>query len=332
MKTLHKFCLALLFFPLFCFVVNAENDDFESSLDIENTNILFYDERSGFTDFNRLRFEANIQSIEIPELTAKIIIDNETIYTESPSSLKNSADFYRGGIRYLGEKHFLSFGRQRIPFGVGRIWTPIDIFNPLDSTSIEPDEREGTDSLRYEYNINELSQLDITLSKTKGAFRAKGFLDYADIAIIGLTDNQEDRVIIGWELEGELHETGIEIRSEGGLFYHREQHTHHTEFILGAEYGFPGSLTLLGEYYYDESLGVDRIGATLSYQATPLLFISLLTIINMDDDSTFTAPTFSYSLGDEITLSGGVFIYQGDSDDEFGSGSDLLYMNVFIHF
>jgi hypothetical protein len=306
--------------------------DFDTSLNIENTHLAIYGEATKYTGFNRIRLEGNVESIEKPELTGKIIIDNETIFNEETSSLRNTIDFYRGFISYIGEEHSFYFGRQRIPFGVGRIWTPVDIFNPLDSTTIEPDEREGTDSLRYEYSLNELSQIDITLSRDKGAFRVKGFLEYGDVALIALYDNETDTNIIGWELEGEFLETGIEVRSEGGIFFNKRENTHNTEIIIGAEYGFPGSLTFLAEYYYDELLNTDRIGMTISYQATPLLMFSLLNIFNLTDGSTFTTPGFNYSLSDEMTLSGGILLYNGSTGDEFGLDSDLVFLNWFIHF
>ncbi|MEJ2669875.1 MAG: hypothetical protein P8077_06355, partial [Gammaproteobacteria bacterium] len=55
-----------------------------------------------------------------------------------------------------------------------------------------------------------------------GNFQAKiregDFLEYADVALVGLWDEERERDIIGWELEGQLMETGIELRSEGGIF------------------------------------------------------------------------------------------------------------------
>ncbi|MCI5143282.1 MAG: hypothetical protein D3909_16465, partial [Candidatus Electrothrix sp. ATG1] len=208
----------------------------------------------------------------------------------------------------------------------------IDLFNPVDSQAVEPDERVGTESLRYEYAFSELSNLDATLARDKAAMRIKGYLEYADVALVGLVDEANDRDIIGWELAGRLPETGIELRSEGGSFHDRSSGERHTEFIVGAEYGFAKSLTLLGEYKFSDEEAGDYLGAMLSYQPAMLWTCSLLGIASLEDSSGFVAPSVGYSLSDEMTLSLGAFLYYGDEEDIFGGAADRYYLRWFVHF
>jgi hypothetical protein len=306
--------------------------NFSSDFALENTNIFAYQQQLYTVDYNRTRADLALQHNEYTDLAARLIVDNETLYTANPDSLQNKTSIYRAYCQYRGKSHFWSLGKQRIPLGVGRIWNPIDVFNPVDAEAIEPEEREGTDAVRYEYATGELSNLDITLAEGKGAVRIKGYLNYADVGLVGLWDDDESQDIIGWELEGEIGDTGIELRSEGGRFHDRASKENHTEFIVGAEYGFVGSLTLLGEYYYSDETAVNHFAVQAGYQPAMLWTCSLLILTNIDDHSGFVAPSIEYSLSDEMTLSGGAFIYSGDNEDEFGSVPDRFYLRWFVHF
>ncbi|MEA3547682.1 MAG: hypothetical protein U9R66_08455 [Thermodesulfobacteriota bacterium] len=305
---------------------------FEPDYGFENTNIPTWDKDNHWQDYNRLRFELDMVNSLMPGLEAKMIIDNETGYTERPSGLANKTSIYRAWLAYVGDRHLLAIGRQRISFGVGRIWNPVDVFNPIDSLSLEPEERSGTEALHYEYAISDLSDIEVTLSKDKSAARLKGFLYAADLALVAVIDNDNHRDIIGYELQGELAGTGIELRSEGGSFYDRRSSNRYTEFIAGAEYGFANSLSLLGEYKFNDDTHIDYGAFTISCQPSVLWSLSLLSIINLDDDSTFIAPSLEYSLSDEMTLSGSIFFYHGGTDDEFGSTADLYSLRWFVHF
>ncbi|HIJ79654.1 MAG: hypothetical protein OEY01_13035 [Desulfobulbaceae bacterium] len=299
---------------------------------LENNNILSYDQAQQGKDYNRLRLESTVRPQDNPALVGRLIIDNESSYQYLQRSLVNETSIYRAYLEYRGEKHFWVAGRQRVPFGVGRVWNPVDVFNPIDSFSIETAERKGTEALRYEYAVSDLANFDLTVAKEKSAARIKGFMRHADLALLAVYDNENDRDLIGYEAAGELLDTGIELRSEGGRFHDRRRGGCFTEFILGAEYGFANSFSLLGEYRYNDESKVDYWATSLGYQATPLLALRLLNIVNLDDHSHFTTPSFVYSLSDEMSLACGALFYDGGKDDEFGGVSDRYFLNWYVHF
>lgn len=299
---------------------------------LENTNIFTYDRLTRAVDYNRLRLETTFNHMKYENLFAKVLIDNQTIGRTGDDGLANRTEIYRGYLEYAGLKHLVVLGRQRVPFGVGRVWNPIDVFNPIDSLSIEPDERPGTEALHYEYAVNPLTNFDMTVSREKSAARIKGYLDIADLALVGVMDRDNDVDIIGYEAEGELLDTNIALRSEGGSFYDRRSGERHTEFIVGADYGFVNSLTLLGEYRYNDETKMDYFGTIISYQPGPLVTLQLLTIVNLDDESFVTSPSLDYSVSDEMTLATGLFIYSGSDTDTLGAWEDSFFLRLYAHF
>lgn len=305
---------------------------FMPGLSFENTNIPGYDELYQFFDHNRLRAELTVEHSNYTDFSAKIVVDNETLYREEPGSVTSKFFLYRAYLQYSGSRHFWIVGKQRIPLGVGHFWNPIDVFNPINIESIEPDERPGTETIRYEYALSDLSNIDINIAKGKGAVRIKGYLEFADIALIGLWDEENDQDIIGWEVEGELGSTGIELRSEGGNFHNRKSGQRYTDFIIGAEYGFAGSLVLTGEYHSMGETGRDEIGISANFQPGMLWICSLLNVTEFEGGSGFVGPAVEYSLSDETTLRGGAFLYYGADNDYYGHGSDRYYLRWFVHF
>ncbi len=302
------------------------------SLSVENTHILGYGDQHHTVDYNRLRTDLSLQHDRFPDLVGRVMIDNETSYTTRPRRLNNQTSIHRAYLQYRGEKHFWAVGKQRIPLGVGRIWNPIDVFNPVDAEAIEINERVGTESLRYEYALGRLANIDTTVARDRVAARLKGYLEYADVGLVYFRDADRRLDVIGWELEGQLLKTGIELRSEGGRFHNRRSGNCHTEFIIGAEYGFTNSLTLLGEYRYSGDTGSDHVGLRTSYQPAMLWSLGLLVLENLDDRSGFISPSVEYSLSDDMTLGMGAFCYYGSRDDEFGTAPNRYYIRWFVHF
>lgn len=304
---------------------------FEYQFEIEDTNILSKERNSHMNDYNRLRVYAFFEHEKLENTTFKIILDNENRYNLNSGKNSNNSKIYRAYLKYGGEKHLFVAGLQRIPFGVGRIWNPIDIFNPIDSTAIESYERKGTESIRYEYAISELSNFDATVSKDKMSVRIKGFFKTADLALVALKDNESDKEIFGYELQGELFDSGIEIRSEGAHFRDRMNTKNYYEYILGAEYGFENSLTVLGEYKHNSDTEIDYLASNISYQINTLLSISILGIKNLEDKSSFISPRLDYSFSDDMDLTFGSFFYSGDKGSEFKL-NNKYFLKFFIHF
>ncbi|MDD2904760.1 MAG: hypothetical protein PHH41_08885 [Sulfurimonas sp.] len=249
-------------------------------------------------------------------------------------------ELYRFYAGYADQKNRLSIGLQKVSMGVGRIWNPTDLFNPKNPLALEPDEVYGVFALSYTYSPSDLSQITAVAAQRadnsiKYAGRAKGYFGFADAAIDVVSG--DDASMIGYELEGELFQSGIELRSEGGWFEDKVLKETFFQGLIGADYAFENSFTLAGEWLHSSktfakelrsylSSGTpqnlvsshDYVGFSGGYEFNALLNGSLTSIINMEDKSYFLSPSIHYSLADDIALGLGSMFYIGKSGSEFG--------------
>lgn len=269
---------------------------------------------------------------------------------------------YRAFTSYITKKHTVNVGLQRVAFGVGRVWTPVDMFNPLQSLSLETGERRPVLAAHYSYALDETAHIEVVTSQQKnldikGALKLKGNLREIDMAL--LTVQERTRTLYGYELQGELFSTGIELRSEGGVFTNVLTQKSFIKYIVGVDYAFENSLILGFEYLYNQTdltqnyalllagfaPTIDDIftdvvlhkdahyGAlTASYQFNTLLHGMGLVMHNMVDASTIIVPSLSYSASDESTLNIGAFLSMGDASSEFGARGTIMFANLTITF
>lgn len=264
------------------------------------------------------------------------------------------AQLYRLYGGYADEKHRFSAGLQKVSMGVGRIWNPTDLFNPKNPLALEPDEVYGVFALSYTYSLSNLSQITaVTAQRADHSFkyagRVKGYLGFADAAINAVS--ADDVGMIGYELEGELLESGIELRSEGGWFNDKLLHQQFFQGLIGADYAFENSLMIIGEWLhtsrtFEREMGLrtpagaannlvrsrDYLGLSAGYQFDPLLYGTFSSIMNADDWSFYAGPSLRYSLDDDMSLGLGGMFYGGKTGTEFGNYGQTYYFNIKITF
>jgi len=179
------------------------------------------------------------------------------------------------------------------------------------------------------------------------------------IIALNLVGSDETKMA-GYEIEGNLADTGIELRSEGAYIKNKLRITQDTketkEFfqgILGADYGFENGLSVVAEALYNsEKFSYDEIllnfdseissnllyshfymAATLSYSFNLFLDGSLLYIESFNDhNSCFVSPTVTYTLNDYNTFTLGAMLTDGSKNSEFGTFSNTYYFNYKLFF
>jgi hypothetical protein len=76
---------------------------------------------------------------------------------------------YRGYLRVETKRFELVAGRQRIAWGVGRLWNPIDRFTFIPPLAIEADQSPGVDALDLKIRASGFSYLELAWAPADGA-------------------------------------------------------------------------------------------------------------------------------------------------------------------
>ena len=366
------------YFTLLCMTVPLMA--LEHDITIENTNYTisktpYYEEDKTLYNYNRLRLTDKIKEgnwfaliiADIDNYYGETYIESfeyqflRSIKADTPFDIETNAKNYGKGevfgrlhrfhVGYGDEKHNIVFGLQKITMGVGRIWTPTDLFNPRNPLALEPDQIYGNVALSYTYAVGELSQAMGVVAKRedssyKYAGRIKGNINIGDVALEVYSSN--DAQMFAYEIEGNLFDTGIEWRSEGGYYKDKLLDKEFYQTILGADYGFVNGLTVMTEWLhssetysadeilnYQESslsnnrhLSTDYIGASAYYDFSLLYNGALSMIYSLEDKSSFISPLLEYSLSDESSIAIGAMLYTGDNGSEFGNVENSYYLRL----
>lgn len=101
-----------------------------------------------------------------------------------------SHELYRGYIQLETQRFEFSLGRQRVAWGVGRLWTPIDRFSALPPLSLQPDDTPGIDGIDARFNFDGFSYLQFVYApggsqkEARYAARMHGVVRDADVSIM----------------------------------------------------------------------------------------------------------------------------------------------------
>lgn len=370
------FCLAALAMSAMAYDFRLENSNFTLSQD----DPLHMEDDRYLYNYNRLRLYG---TFEHENFFFNLIADGVNYYGKSyvqsdyfnllskleadtPLDLQSNMHDYDNGTLY-GKIHRLyggyeddvqrlTLGLQKISMGVGRIWTPSDLYNPKNSYALEPDEVFGVLAANYQYAPSDLSQLSMVIAQRsdksyKYALSFKAFLDAFDLGVNLI--HSDDTTMYAYEIEGNFFETGAEWRSEGGWFESKVLETEFFQAIAGFDYAFVNGVTWTLEGYYSsetfeyleliqniENEIVSNMVQSPLYLATALdysfaLFLdaSLLYIESFDThQSRFIAPNLTYTLNDANSITLGAMLGFGSKKSEFGQTGDSFYVKWFFSY
>ena len=348
------------FFSLVLFTTSVFADfDYtvnNSNFTVSNKNYMYNYNRLRFRgDYTQDKFFASVIADGVNYLGSKYTNSTTFDYIKSVSSdtpfktQSNFHDYDNGEIYsklyrlyggYEDNENKVVVGLQNISMGVGRIWTPTNLYNPRNIYAIEPDEVFGVMAISYTRHLNETSHLTIVSSQKednsfKYGARYKAFLSVADFAVNIVHSNDTD--MIGYELEGNLFDSGVELRSEGAYIQNNLEDAFF-QGILGADYGFENGVTLVVEALYSskkfskneilqnlDSEIVANLQSSTLYTATyisysfNLLLDSSLTYIESfnEKNSRYISPTLTYTLNDYNSFMLGAMLYDGDNNYYF---------------
>ena len=256
---------------------------------------------------------------------------------------------YRGNVTVSSGDTDLRLGRQRIAWGTGRFWSPLDLFNPLNPLALEREERLGVDAVLAEHKLGPLARISAVYAPRHEHARSSAALNWhanaagIDYSLIGGRFASER--VVGADVATQLGAAGVRAelthsRRDTGATYRRA--------LLAMDYAFPGTLTVSGELYYDGAGAADRsaydfaslfagriqnvgrryFGGYLGYELTPLAKWTNYLVMNLDDRSRLFSPGLTFSLQTNLDLTLAAQLFGGSAGSEYSRLQDAYYAQL----
>ncbi len=260
---------------------------------------------------------------------------------------------YRASVTLAAGETDVRLGRQRIAWGTGRFWSPLDILNPLSAIQLEREERIGVDAVLVERRFGALSRLSGVYAPSHAALDASTALRWhanrAGVDYSLVVARLVGEAVAGADIATQLGDAGLRAelttaRREDGSRYRRT--------LVGLDYAFPNTLTLSGELYYNgagasdrsaydfaalfagriQSVGRRYFGAYAGYEITPLLKWTNHLVVNLADRSRYFSPVLTYSLRTNVDLTVGAQLFSGPRGSEYALFHNTYYAQVQWYF
>lgn len=183
----------------------------------------------------------------------------------------------------------IRLGRQRVNWGMTTTWNPNDIFNAYNFLDIDYEERAGVDAAKVQYQINDLSNLEVVhaLTKNNNSISAvKYFINKGNYDLQVTTGLYNDRPVVGAGWAGSIDEAGF--KGEVQYFMKTRNRPAHLNLSTEIDYVFEkGWYTSIGVLY--NSVGLNRaiqdfnqIDLKLSAENLMPTRWSLITVVGKD--------------------------------------------------
>jgi len=245
----------------------------------------------------------------------------------------------------------IRIGRQRIAWGTAMLWNPMDILNPFNPIQLEHEERLGIDAVLLDWNYDALSRLSLVYAQQRyrSSTAIRWRINQKGFDLSFMAGRFRGKTIAGFDFSGQLGNIGVKGEMTRTDPVKKDSYI---QVVIGMDYTFTNTLSLNLEAYYNgqgssdrstynfsrlfngkiQSLARHYLGAYLGYDISPLLRWNNYLIFNFDDNSYFFAPNLSYSLSDNIEVSGGVQSFHGQSATEYGTLQNLYYLQFQWYF
>ncbi len=246
-------------------------------------------------------------------------------------------------------------GRQRIAWGVGRVWSPTDLFNPLNPANFGKTEKDGADALSFTYSFGNFTDLNLVYNpqeKINGSnygLRLRTNVSGYDLAAVG--GYFDHRLVMGGDFAGNILNAGL--RGEGIISAdNNDFRNNYVRLVFGLDNQFTSSLYAMMEYQYNGegspvkdnynlaglltgkiiNLSRNYIFVSSSYIVNPLLTVTVSDNTNLNDQSGFFLLTGAYSLSNNSTVTLGGLISYGSNFSEYRYYPTSLYIQGELFF
>jgi len=260
-----------------------------------------------------------------------------------------SQRIFRASVAWYGEKASVVAGRHRVSWGTGFVWTPTDVLHPLDPVAIERDEKPAVDLVQVTVPLGSLSGAEAVFSPGSSsdshrmAGRLRGHTGEYDWTLMG--GRFAERWIVGGDFAGYVGDGGLRgeaafSRSRGGDWTLRT--------VANTDYTFAGGWYVFVEGHYNgpgasdkadydprklvdgttTNLGKWYAATGVTWLWTPLVTASFYGIANLTDGSVMLGPGITWSVVQNVELTGGIYIFAGTDGSEYGTVHDAAFASI----
>ena len=180
------------------------------------------------------------------------VLDLERTWVSGNSLIINSI-MDRLWLDYSKGAWEIRVGRQRVNWGLNTVWNPNDLFNALNYLDFDYEERPGSDAIRVQYFVGEMSSIDVAYKwaedpkNNTAAVKYKFNTHTYDIQFLAGKYQQDLAIGTGWA--GNIKQAGF--KGEGTYFIPYDSLSTATgilSFSTTLEYGFKKGWTGMISY------------------------------------------------------------------------------------
>jgi hypothetical protein len=296
------------------------------------------DQWSVFADYQLLALHSEFLPLGLPS-DERRLFDLTRVSNESDdNAVAHRLD--RFWVGYTGDKTVVRFGRQALSWGNGLFFSPMDLVNPFDPTTIDTEYKTGDDMLYLQYLRDSGDDWQAAVVARRDPLSGDVDSDQSTIALKyhGFAGEHEYDVLFA-ESYGDTIIAFGGARGVGGAIWRGDivitdsSADTVVEVVTNLNYSWvwrdknvSGGL----EYYYD---GIDSsyVAASLMVEMSPLWMVTPTLISTASDQSALLQLVTQYSLSDNMTFLGSVNIPLGANGTEFG-GPESGLPNRYLSF
>jgi len=333
-----------------CFFINLDISGY-----VETRPFLYWNDSLSIAGYNRGWIEFKTDGLDYgTQVALDLIVPYDTT---SFSFAIDNIEISRLALWIGPENLRLVAGKQKLYWGVARIFRPLDVFNPVNY--FEPGyEKPGSNALLGYISLGTLTSIRgviIPQNDIKQSLYGTRFgtnLLKNDIGLNIMHRPSEEKTIIGAEIAGELI-----LGYWGEYSYTWEDTVDYSKFSFGIDYTFPFMIYTMGEYFFDGSgeddsasydfvkiysgerttLAQQYLYFTISIVPDPFAIVQprISNLINLNDRSLIIVPQVSFSIFENTDIIVGLNYFLGSQRSEFKNitpfdGAVYVWMKVYF--
>jgi hypothetical protein len=210
----------------------------------------------------------------VPDFKQQLGNENEMVNlssTWSSGSAVMVSNIERFWMEYKRSKWNIRAGRQRINWGITNTWNPNDLFNSYNFLDFDYEERPGSDAVKGQYLVNDLSHIELAVAGTRhqSIMAVKYSLNYKKYDLQANAGVYQNIATAGIGWDGSIGNIGF--KGEAQFYGARKEERSQILLVLEADYIFENAWYLSSAFLFNEKGLHHPLNdwAKLQFQASP---------------------------------------------------------------